>query len=175
MHRFAVKTNMLYYPILMPNLELEWLVNDRWSVALEGNLAWWGSYEKEQSYRVNVIDAEVRRWIKPRAPWHGMYAGLIAGGGYYDLEKGTPGYYGSGLMTGLSFGYMWPITGRLSLESELGVGYVYTRYKEYTPFEGHHVYLRTKELNYFGPIKLKFSIVWRFFDINRHKQTKQAR
>ncbi len=174
LHRFALKTNMLYYAALMPNLEFEWLINERWSVAVEGNLAWWGSYKKEKSYRMAIIDAEARHWIKPREPWHGMYVGLIAGGGWYDLEKGTPGHYGEGLMTGLSFGYMWPIARNLSLEAEVGAGYVFTRYKDYQPYQGHHVYMRTKDINYFGPIKLKFSIVWRFFDINKPKLTEPA-
>lgn len=173
-HRFAVKTNMLYYPILLPNVELEWLINDRWSVAVEGNIAWWGSYKKERSYRLAVFDAEVRRWLLTRKPWHGLYVGFIAGGGYYDFEKGSPGKYGDGLMTGLSVGYMWPIGRNLSLEAELGGGYVYTRYKEYQPIDGHHVYLRTKDLNYFGPIKLKFSIAWRFFEIDSHKRIKSS-
>ncbi len=173
-HRLALKTNMLYYALLLPNIELEWLINEHWSVAVEGNLAWWGSYNRQRSYRLALFDAEGRYWFKTRAPWHGMYAGVIAGGGYYDIEKDTPGYYGSGLMTGISFGYMWPVTRCLSLEAELGVGYVYTRYKEYEPFEGHHVYLRTKDLNYFGPIKAKFSLVWRLFDRNKTKKTHQA-
>ncbi len=160
----ALKTNLLYYGILMPNLELEWLINRNWSVALEGNVAWWGRYSKNKSYRLAVIDAEVRRWIKPRSPWHGMYVGVIAGGGWYDLLKKSPGKRGEGLMTGLSFGYMWPLGRHLSLDAEIGAGYVYTRYKEYDPVDGHHLYLRTRQLNYFGPIKLKFSIVWRFLE-----------
>lgn len=167
----ALKTNMLYYGVLLPNLELEWLVNDRWSIAVEGNIAWWGSYKKNKSYRLALIDAELRRWIKPREPWHGMYVGLIAGGGWYDLANGGTGHLGSGAMTGLSFGYMWPITRRLSFDAELGVGYVYTRYKDYKPFEGHHIYQRTKDINYFGPIKLKFSIAWRLFDISKSKKS----
>lgn len=170
----ALKTNMLYYAALLPNLELEWLINNRWSVALEGNFASWGSYKHEKSYRLYVIDSEVRRWFKPRNPWHGMYAGLIAGGGWYDLENGNPGYYGEGLMTGLSLGYMWPIGRRLSLEAEIGAGYIYTRYKEYEALDGHHLYMRTKTLNYFGPIKAKLSIAWRLFDVNKHKRTDTA-
>lgn len=173
-HVLALKTNLLYYGALLPNLELEWLVNDHWSVALEGNIAWWGSYRKDKSYRLVVIDAEARRWIKPRSPWHGLYVGFIAGGGWYDLERHYKGKYGEGLMTGISAGYMWPIGRRLSLEAELGAGYIYTRYKTYKPVDGHHVYQATKELNYFGPVKLKFSVVWRFFDVNKPKHADKA-
>ncbi len=173
-HRIALKTNLLYYGLLLPNLELEWLINKHWSVAAEGNLAWWGSYKHEKSYRLTLIDGEGRYWIKPRAPWHGMYAGVMAGGGWYDLENGSPGHYGWGVMSGLTFGYMWPIKRNLSLEAEIGAGYMYTRYKDYEPIEGHHVYLRTKEMNYFGPLKLKFSIVWRFLEVNKSKRVNTA-
>lgn len=171
-HRFALKTNMLYYAALMPNLELEWLCHDKWSVSLEGNVAWWGDDPKNKSYRLAVIDAEVRRWIKPRAPWHGMFVGAFVGGGWYDLENGGLGYYGEGAMAGLSFGYMWPVGRNLSLSAEVGAGYMYTRFKEYEPFEGHYLYERTKSLNYFGPLMLKFSIAWRFSDRNKSKRIK---
>ena len=35
-----------------------------------------------------------------------------------------------------------------------------TRYKEYIPYEGHHLYVRTQNMNFFGPLKLKLAIVW---------------
>ncbi len=166
-HILALKTNLLYYAALLPNLELEWLINDDWSVCVEGNVAWWGRYSNLKSYRLAVIDAEARRWIKPRKPWHGMFAGALVGVGKYDFENGGPGYYGEGIMGGLSFGYAWPVSRTLSFEAEIGAGYLYTRYKEYKPYEGHHLYQRTKQLNYWGPLKLKFSIVWHFLDRNK--------
>ncbi len=174
-HRLALKTNALYYAVLVPNLELEYMIDKHWSVAVEGNFAWWGRYKNEHSYRLAIFDGEARRWFGTRGPWHGMYAGVIAGGGIYDFEKGTPGHYGWGVMTGLSFGYMWPVSSRLSLEAEIGAGYIFARYKDYRPYEGHHVYLSTKELNYVGPIKAKFSIAWRFFDSNKPKKGGSAR
>lgn len=170
--RFALKTNLLYYGLLLPNIELEWKINNKWSVAIEGNFADWGKYERERSYRITLLDAEARRWFKTQGPWHGMYAGVVAGGGIFDIEKGSPGYYGHGLLGGLTYGYMWPINDRLSFEAELGLGYAFIRYKEYIPLEGHHVYQLTKNINYFGPIKLKFSIVWRFVDPNKPKRIK---
>lgn len=169
---FALKTNMLYYAALMPNLELEYLFSDRWSVAVEGDVAWWGRYSRNKSYRIAIVTPEVRHWIKPRSPWHGMYVGLFAGGGWYDFLSGSSGCYGEGVMAGASFGYMWPIGKRLSLEAALGAGYMHTRFKEYEPYEGHHVYQRTKALDYFGPLKLKLSIAWRFLDRNKSKRIK---
>lgn len=174
LHRLAVKTNLLYYAVLVPNLEIEWRINDNWSVALEGAFASVGKYESSLAYRLSMLSPEVKRWIRPRAPWHGFYVGLFAGGGLYDYEKRTRGYRGEGVMGGLSVGYMWPLSRCLSMEAAVGAGYLYTRYKEYKPIEGHHVYQRTKDLNYFGPLKVKLSLVWRLWDINKpgHKSDK---
>lgn len=165
-YRFALKTNMLYDAILMPNLELEWLISKKWSVAIDGNVAWWNrSYTK--AYRIAYGTPEVRYHIKPQEEWHGMYVGVFAGGGFYDLCNPKRGYRGPLVMSGLSFGYMWPISRCFSLEAGVGVGYMYSRYKRYVPHDGHKVYLRTRDLHYFGPLKLKLSIAWRFYDVNR--------
>ena len=50
----------------------------------------------------------------------------------------------------------------LLFDAGIGAGYMYTRYKDYLPLDGHHIYQHTKSMNYFGPLKLKFSIAWRF-------------
>lgn len=163
-HHFALKTNLLYDAILMPNLEFEWFINKHWSVSLEGDVAWWKPKEYKV-YRLAIISPEVRYHIRPKAPWHGMYVGLFAGGGLYQLENGGQGYKGEGGMGGLSFGYMWPIGKHFFMDAEIGAGYMRTDYKVYEPREGHRIYLRTKSLNYFGPLKLKLSIAWQF-DIN---------
>lgn len=168
-HRLALKTNLLYYAALTPNIEVEWLINKHWSAAIGFDGAYVGKYSNNHAYRLGVISAEGRRWIKARAPWHGMFVGVFAGGGWYDFLKKDRGYYGEGGMVGVSFGYMWPIRRNLSFEGSIGAGYLYTPVKEYTPFEGHHLFLRTKALSYFGPLKLKFSIVWRFLDKNKQK------
>lgn len=166
-HRLAVKTNLLYDAALLPNLELEWRINNHWSLALEGGVAWWGKYSGKKSYRLAMLSPEVKRWFLNRGPWHGLYVGLFGGAGLYDFEKPSKGYRGEGVMGGLSVGYMWPVSRCLSLEAAIGGGYLYTRYKEYTPIGDHHVYQRTKNLNYFGPLKVKFSLVWRLWNINK--------
>ncbi len=169
-HRFALKTNLLYDALLMPSLEFEWRINNKWSVAIESDLAWWKNDPKHKYYQIMYIQTEVKWWLLSKGPWHGMYAGAFAGGGKYDLENGKKGYKGEGAITGLSVGYMWPIARNLSLEAAIGVGYMYTRYKEYRPYDGHYLYERTATTNYFGPLKAKFAFVWRFGDIKCNKK-----
>ncbi|MDE5773442.1 MAG: DUF3575 domain-containing protein [Muribaculaceae bacterium] len=159
---FALKTNLLGYAVLMPNIELEWMFTHRWSVALEWQGAWYAKNEPHKVYRLSTIIPEVRFWAIERKKWHGMYVGLFVGGGLYDLCNGENGHEGEGGMGGVSVGYMWPISKHLSLDAGLGVGYMRIRDKNYTPEDGHFLYQYTKNINYFGPLRLKLSLAWRF-------------
>lgn len=159
--RFALKTNLLDYAILMPNLELEWMFIDRWSAALEVQSAWYAISSPRKVYRVASVIPEVRYWVIDRSRWHGMYVGVFAGAGMYDLSNTTKGHEGEGYMGGVSVGYMWPIGKHLSLDAGLGVGYMWIHDKKYTPLDGHFLYQFTKNINYVGPLRLKLSLVWR--------------
>lgn len=165
--RFAVKSNLLYDAILMPSLEAEFLISPRWSVSFEGAVAWWSQDRRHRYYQLATLTPEVRRWFRVRSPWHGHYVGLFVGGGWYDLENGGRGYRGEHLLTGLSYGYMFPVGRVLSLEAGVGLGYLHTRYREYLPDGIHYVYQQRSRMNYFGPVRLKLALVWRIGDRNR--------
>ena len=171
-HRLAIKTNLLYDAILMPSLEVEYRFNDRWTVNAEGDVAWWHNDPKHKYYQVMILSGDGRYWFKHynNRPWHGFYVGAFGGGGKYDLENGNRGYKGTGYMAGISTGFMFPVSRNISFEAGLGVGYLTTKYEEYLPFEGHYVYQQTSRTGYFGPLKLKFALVWRLWDINKNKK-----
>jgi len=171
-HRLAIKSNLLYDAVLMPSLEVEYRFDDHWTVNAEGVVPWWHNDRKHKYFQIMLLSPEVRYWFKHYhdRPWHGLYAGILGGGGKYDLENGGRGYKGTGWFAGVSFGYMFPVSRNLSFEAGIGVGYLNTRYEEYVPFEGHYVYQLTKRTNYFGPLKLKFAIVWRLWDIKKTKK-----
>ena len=159
----AVKTNLLYDALLLPTVEAEYLFNEKWSLNVEGSVAWWridGGVDKY--YDLWIVSPEVRYWFKTRERWHGHHAGYFLGAGAYDLENGKQGYKGEYFMTGLAYGFMFPVRGcrSLHLEANVGVGYMYTEYEEYLPIDGHYVYQETGRTNYFGPLKAKFSLVW---------------
>lgn len=169
LHRLALKTNLLYDAVLMPSLEVEYHLTDRWSVAVEGDVAWWRNTPAHKYYQIATISPEARYWFKTRRRWHGHYAGIFAGGSWYDLENGGPGYRGDIWMAGVSYGYMFPVSRSLSFEAGIGVGFLHTEYEEYNPYEGHNVYRQTSRTDYFGPVKLKFAFVWRLWDENKEK------
>ncbi|MDE6264612.1 MAG: DUF3575 domain-containing protein [Paramuribaculum sp.] len=160
--RFALKTNLLYYAILMPNIEVEWKFADRWSAALEVQGAWYAKETPHKVYRVATAMPEVRFWAVNRSRWNGLYVGLFGGGVIYDLCNGKKkGHEGEGALAGLSAGYMWAIGKHLSLDAGIGFGYLHARDKVYLPHNGHYLYQLTKNINYFGPLRLRLSLVWR--------------
>ena len=179
LYRLALKTNLLTDAILMPSLELEWLINDEWSVAAHGAVAWWSRKPRHQYYQIASIYPEARWWFSTREPWHGHYLGLFSGGTWYDLENGGRGYKGEGGFVGLSYGYMFPVSRSISFEVGLGAGYLFTEYEEYlpVPYEGstHYVYQQTSRMHFFGPLKFNFSFVWRFGDFGLRKDKKGGR
>lgn len=159
---FALGTNLIYDALLCPNLSFEWRFSEKYSVLAEADVAWWSNNRRHKYYQLMYLGAEGRRWFASRKPWHGFYAGIMAGGGKYDLENGGEGYKGEGLLAGLTFGYTFPVGARLSLDAGIGLGYMYTRYEVYHPFDGHYLYQRKADTSYFGPIRARLALVWRF-------------
>lgn len=157
---WSLKTNLVYDAVLMPSLEVAYRFNDRWSAGVEGNMAWWHNNGKHKYYQLATIVPEARYWFKPQGNRRGHYIGLFFGGGWYDLENGHRGYKGEGILTGLSYGYMFPVGKYFAFEAGIGVGFMHTWYEEYLPIDGHYVYQQSSRLNYFGPLKLKFAFVW---------------
>lgn len=155
-----IKSNLIYDVLLMPSLEVEYRFNERWSAAVEGNMAWWHNDGKHKYYQLATIIPEARYWFKPQGSRRGHYVGLFGGGGWYDLENGNTGYRGTAGMVGASYGYMFPIGKHFAFEAGIGVGFMTTKYEEYLPIDGHYVYLQTNRTNYVGPLKLKFAFVW---------------
>ncbi len=155
-----IKSNLIYDVLLMPSLEIEYRFNERWSAAVEGNIAWWHNNGKHKYYQLATIIPEARYWFKPQGSRRGHYVGLFGGGGWYDLENGNTGYRGTGGMVGASYGYMFPIGKYFAFEAGVGVGFMTTKYEEYLPQDGHYVYQQTNRTNYVGPLKLKFAFVW---------------
>ncbi len=157
---FALKTNLIYDFIATPSIELEYRFHRNWSANVEYDMAWWKNKKKNKSYEIAIASPEVRWWFPSVTPMKGYYVGVFPGYTWFDFENGGTGHRGYGVFGGISFGLSHPITSQLAFEAGLGVGYMNLRYKDYEPFDGHNVYSKEKATGYFGPLKIKFAIVW---------------
>lgn len=169
----AIKTNMLYDALLVPNIGVEFYVGKGWSVGGDWMYAWWKTDRKHDYWRIYGGDIQIRKWFGRAAeekPLTGHHLGVYAQCYTYDFELGGKGVMGGipgGDMwdkcnwgVGLEYGYSLPIKRRLNIDFGIGVGYFGGEYREYKPMDDCYVWQATKKRNYFGPTKLEVSLVW---------------
>lgn len=160
--KWSLKSNLIYDALLSPSVELEYHFTPSWSVALEYNMAWWKNTGDNRTYQLAVISPEARHYFSPRRSPHGHFAGIFGGFTWYDLAGHHSGHRGNGYFAGATYGYAFRISDKVSLEAALGIGYLRASYKDYTVKDSHHVYRRTRNSGYFGPLKARLAIVWHF-------------
>lgn len=166
----AAKTNLLFDAATASNVEIEVPIGRRWSIAGEYVFPWW--HDRKKRYVLELIAAtiEARYWFggrenTPRLT--GWFAGVHAGGGYYDIAWKTRRHQGEFFHAGVSGGFAHAISKNRSwrMEYSLGVGYMGDRYREYSPGVGTGgkpcmTCRRKGELKWFGPTRAKISLVW---------------
>ena len=169
---FAAKTNLLFDVATALNVELEVPIGKRWSVAGEWIFPWWLLEKKQYCLQVLSGNIEGKYWFgkrEERLKLTGWFAGLYAGGGLYDIEWGKKGYQGEFFIAaGISGGFAHTINkkGNLRMEYTLGIGYLKTNYREYTPKYGfvddewHLIRKHNGRYAWFGPTRAKVSLVW---------------
>lgn len=169
----ALKTNMLYDALAVPNLYAEFYVGKNWSIAGGGMYAWWSYDPRHKYWRVYGGDITVRRWLGKAAeekPLTGHHLGINAGALTFDYEWGGVGYMGGKpkgtlldrclFTAGIEYGYSLPITRRLNIDFSLTLGYLGGKYIKYFPYEDYYVRDSEYKINYFGPTKAEISLVW---------------
>ena len=165
----AIKTNLLYDVLLAPNIEVEvpFGRDRRWSVMAEYTNPWWRWKKLDFSYEIQEGGLEVRRWLLPRCnearPWlSGLFAGVYGAIAKYDIENDGTGDQGDVWSVGATCGYSLPIGRYWNLELSGSVGFLSGERRHYNAeFDSTHlIYKYTKNLSYFGPTKLKVSLVW---------------
>ncbi len=161
----ALKTNLLYDILAVPNLGAEFYLGNNFSLAGNWNYAWWKSDRKHNYWRTYGGDLAVRYWLGKKAhekPLTGHYVGLYGQMITYDFELGGKGFLADrwSWAAGVEYGYSLPIAKRLNLDFTIGLGYHWGEFKEYLPIDGHYVWQATKNRNYWGPTKAEISLVW---------------
>ena len=166
---FAIKSNMLYDALTVLNAELEVPISRHFSVAVEYLFPWW---ERNNKYCLQYLElgVEGRYWFRNNVHkanrLSGHFLGLYGMSAMYDIQNDyNPAYQGELWSAGLTYGYAMRVgkKKRISLEFSLSVGYLSTGYRNYFPADNYdELYinkLNTGRLRYFGPTKLKVSLV----------------
>ena len=186
----AIKTNMLYDVVAVPNISAEFYLGKGFSLSAGYTHAWWKVEEKNWFWRYYGAEASLRWWFGKRSrikPLQGHHIGVNYQMMTYDFQLGNQGVLagkpGGTLIdrpshtVALEYGYSVAIARRLNLDFVVGVGYNWGIFDEYIPIDGHYVWQSTKRRQYIGPTKLEVSLVWLIghgnYNRNKGKEAKR--
>ena len=171
---YALKSNLLYDALLVPNLSLEASIGSGWTLGAGGMFAWWSKDAKHRYWRIYGGDLEIRKYFGTLAkskPLQGHHLGIYGDFLTYDFEFGAKGYQSKATYAaGIKYGYSHPIANRLNLDFALGIGYLHSNYKTYVPRDGCYVYQETKKRKWLGPTQAEISLVWLLGKGNTNKK-----
>lgn len=171
---FALKSNLLYDALLIPNLSLEASIGSGWTLGAGGMFAWWSKDAKHRYWRIYGGGLEIRKYFGTLAkskPLQGHHLGIYGDFLTYDFEFGAKGYQSKATYAaGIKYGYSHPIANRLNLDFALGIGYLHSNYKTYVPRDGCYVYQETKKRKWLGPTQAEISLVWLLGKGNTNKK-----
>jgi len=171
---WAIKTNLLYDVITLPNLGVEVRLDDRWSIHSSWMYGWWNNnFSRHYFLRAYGGEVSLRRWFGSRIdgkPFTGHHVGIYGQLFTYDFRKGDHGYMGGrpggtlwdkiSYAAGVEYGYSLPLHRRLRLDFSAGVGYQAGVIHDYTPEDGCKVWQRTRNRRRVGPTKVEISLLW---------------
>ena len=171
---FALKSNLLYDALLVPNLSLEASIGSGWTLGAGGMFAWWSKDAKHRYWRIYGGGLEIRKYfgtLSKSKPLQGHHLGIYGDFLTYDFEFGAKGYQSKATYAaGIKYGYSHPIANRLNLDFALGIGYLHSNYKTYVPRDGCYVYQETKKRKWLGPTQAEISLVWLLGKGNTNKK-----
>ncbi|MCM1033547.1 MAG: DUF3575 domain-containing protein [Odoribacter sp.] len=169
----SIKSNLLYDAALSPNLGIEVGVAPKWSIDLSGNFNNWNV--SGHQWKHWFIQPEARYWLCERFGGHFLAAHAIAGeynfgnldNSFKMLGSDFSGlsdkrYQGWSAGLGIGYGYTWMLSKHWSIEAEIAVGWIYTRYDVYpcatcgTKLESNRAH------NYVGPTKAAVNLIYVF-------------
>lgn len=169
----ALRTNMLYDALLMPNIDCEMYLGKSWSVAANWLYGWWKTDRRHWYWRAYGGDIAIRKWwgkASQQKPLTGHHIGIYGQIFTYDFETGGRGYMGGkpggtlwdkmNYIMGAEYGYSLPIARRLNIDFTIGAGYWGGIYHEYKPEADYYIWQSTKERHWIGPTKAEISLVW---------------
>jgi len=169
----SISTNMLYDIAALPNIAAEFYLGKQFSVTGGWMYGWWNSRTKNRFWRAYGGQIGGRYWfgkLSEKKPLTGHHIGIYAQAHIYDFEWGGKGYLGGTpkhnifdhptIGAGVEYGFALPVSRYLNIDFNIGIGYLGGRYYEYEPKDNHYVWLRTKQLRWFGPTKVEVSLVW---------------
>lgn len=164
----AFRSNLLVPGL---NVGMEFPIKDNWSVGIDYWYPWAVSKHNKWCGEMLGLFVDAKYWFPgEKYAWtrterlQGHAVGIYAGAGYYDYQRIDRGAQGEYIDTGVDYTFALPIAdGRLRLEFNLGLGFIRTWYRTYSPSSDYKDLIkdpgiRQHSTNFFGPTRAGVSL-----------------
>lgn len=156
----SVRTNLLRWVTLTPDLGLEWRVNPSWSILVNGSWTSWSWNDKDRRYALWEVAPEVRCYIGKEKRG---YIGAMYKAGSFNYKLSDTGRQGDIMGGGLTGGYLLKLNNALALDFSVALGYLNADYEKYTVIDGVRVRQGEGTKNWWGPVNAGVTLVWTIF------------
>lgn len=159
-YHVALRANLLRWATLTPDLGLEWRINSSWSIVANGSWTSWSWNDKDRRYAIWEVIPEVRYYIGEQKAW---YVGAMFKTGQFNYKLSGTGKQGDLMGGGITGGYQLRLNKALSMDFNIGLGYLNADCEKYNVIDGVRVRQGKESKNWWGPVSASVTLVWTIF------------
>ena len=159
-YHLSLRANLLRWTTLTPDLGLEWRICPSWGIAVNGSWTSWTWSDKDRRYALWEVAPEIRYYMGEKKAW---YLGAMFKAGQFNYKLSETGKQGDLMGGGITTGYQLRLNKALTLDFNLGLGYLNADFEKYKVINGVRVRCGNETKNWWGPINAGVTLVWKLF------------
>ena len=159
-YHFSLRANLLRWATLTPDLGVEWRICPSWGIAVNGSWTSWTWSDKDRRYALWEVAPEIRYYMGEKKAW---YLGAMFKAGQFNYKISETGKQGDLMGGGITTGYQLRLNKALTLDFNLGLGYLNADFEKYEVIDGVRVRRGNETKDWWGPINAGVTLVWKLF------------
>ena len=159
-YHLSLRANLLRWATLTPDLGLEWRICPSWGIAVNGSWTSWTWSDKDRRYALWEVAPEIRYYMGEKKAW---YLGAMFKAGQFNYKLSETGKQGDLMGGGITAGYQLRLNKALTLDFNLGLGYLNADFEKYEVIDGVRVRCGNETKDWYGPINAGVTLVWKLF------------
>lgn len=159
-YTLSLRANLLRWATLTPDLGIEWRIHPSWSIMVNGSWTSWSWNDKDRRYALWEVAPEIRYHIGGKKAW---YVGVMFKTGEFNYKLSETGKQGDLMGGGITGGYQLRLNDALSMDFNLGIGYLNADYEKYRVIDGVRVRQGKESKDWWGPVNAGVTLVWKLF------------
>ena len=159
-YHLSLRANLLRWATLTPDLGVEWRICPSWGIAVNGSWTSWTWSDKDRRYALWEVAPEIRYYMGEKKAW---YLGAMFKAGQFNYKLSETGKQGDLMGGGITAGYQLRLNKALTLDFNLGLGYLNADFEKYEVIDGVRVRRGNETKDWWGPINAGVTLVWKLF------------